>query len=243
MHRTCNLPLRLQITVLLVVLGVAATAHAGSNVTVSVTLTGAGGSEYGLGQNYAGGEYLMPYYLSVDNGSPVAVICDDYNHSVSLGEQWTATVSNFSNLTETRFGAADSTQYHEAVWIASQISSTSSLAQIASAQYAIWALFAPNTPMIPGESLWMSLASTAAANSYYGMSFANWEVLTPLNPSSPQEYLLYDPLPLPEPAAIFDLGMALMILAGGLYLRRVRRPQPARVPVSRDDASRSPRTH
>jgi hypothetical protein len=229
----------LQLIVLLLVVGIAVGAHAGSNVTVGVTLTGAGGAEYGFGPNVADGEYLMPYYLSVNNGNPVAVICDDYNHSVSLGEQWTATVNNFSNLSDTRFGTADSMQYHEAVWIASQISSTSSLAQIASAQYAIWALFAPNTPMIPGESMWISLASTAAANNYYGMNFANWEVLTPLNPSSPQEYLLYDPLPLPEPAAILDFMVALILLAGGLYLRRARQPQLARVRVSERFSSRT----
>ncbi len=35
-------------------------AHAYS---VNVQLTGAGGAEYGLGSNYADGEYVMPYYI------------------------------------------------------------------------------------------------------------------------------------------------------------------------------------
>src|SRR5580704_6691691 len=73
--------------------------------SVSVQLTGAGGAEYGLGANYAYGEYLMPYYLTINGSLPIAVTCDDYLHTVSVGDQWTAAVSTFSNLSQTRFGA------------------------------------------------------------------------------------------------------------------------------------------
>ncbi len=203
----------LQLAVLGFLLNVALTAHAG---TVKVTLTGAGGAEYGLGSNYADGEYLMPYYVSINNGPPVAVICDDYNHTVSIGDQWTATISTFSDLSGTRFGVADSIQYHEAAWIASQISSSSSLATIAAAQFAIWALFTNNTPMVAGEASWLSLASTAAAHDYWGMDFAHWEIVTPLSPTSPQEYLMY----VPEPGVLLNLLVGLSVLVLGLRFRR-----------------------
>jgi hypothetical protein len=197
-------------------LSVAVTAYAGSNV--SVQLTGAGGAEYGLGSNYADGEYLMPYYVSLNGASPISVICDDFNHTVSIGDQWTATVSTFNNLSLTRFGTADATQYHEAMWIASQISSNSALADIAGAQFAIWALFSSNTPMVPGEAQWMALAATASANNYWGMNFSNWEILTPINPTSPQEYFFE----VPEPNVLFDLTVGLIAFAGFWNLRRRR---------------------
>jgi hypothetical protein len=203
----------LRLAVLGFLLNVALTAHAG---TVKITLTGAGGAEEGLGSNYADGEYLMPYYVSINNGPPVAVICDDYNHTVSIGEQWTATISTFSNLSDTRFGVADSTQYHEAAWIASQISSSSSLATITGAQFAIWALFSSNTPMVAGEASWLSLASSAAAHGYWGMDFSHWEIITPLSPDSPQEYLIF----VPEPGVLLNLFVGLTVLVLGLRFRR-----------------------
>ena len=211
--------------VLAIFLSASLAAHAGS--TVSVQLTGAGGAVYGLGSNYADGEYLMPYYVTVNGATPIAVICDDFNHTVSIGDQWTATVSTFNNLSLTRFGTADATQYHEAMWIASQISSNSSLADIAGAQFAIWALFSSNTPMVPGEAQWMSLAANASANNYWGMNFSNWEILTPLNPTSPQEYFFE----VPEPSILLDLTMALLIFAG-LWNLRSRRMTPQQLKVA-----------
>ncbi len=191
-------------------------ASAGS--VVSVQLTGAGGAEYGLGPNQADGEYLMPYYVSINNAAPIAVICDDYDHTVTIGEQWTGIISSFSNLSGTRFGVADTTQYHEAAWISSQITANSSLATIAAAQFAIWALFTNNVPSVPGESAWLQNAATAALHNYYGMNFSGWEVLTPNNPTSPQEYIFYDPLP--EPGVLMDLGIGLLLLGWGCYRER-----------------------
>ncbi len=208
----------LVLTLLFCSLLLVTTASAGS--TVQIQLTGAGGAEYGLGPNQADGEYLMPYYVSINNAAPIAVICDDFDHTVSIGDQWTGIISSFSNLSQTRFGTADSTEYHEAAWIASQISSSSSLATIAAAQFAIWSLFANNVPSVPGESLWLTNSAIAAANNYYGMNFAGWEVLTPINPASPQEYIFY--VPVPEPNVLLDLGVGLLCLAWFLYAPRRR---------------------
>ena len=197
------------------VLGVSLVAHAGSNLnaTINVTLTGVGGAQYGYGSNWANGEYVMPYYASINNSAPMAVICDDYSHSVTVGEQWVAAVHTFSDLNGTRFGTADVTQYHEAAWIASQITSTSSLVNIAAAQFAIWKLFTSSAPLVAGESAWLSAAATAAANNYYGMDFSHWRILTPLNPTSPQEFLLYVGS-IPEPSALIDLSVGLSLLVG-----------------------------
>ncbi|MGC2110648.1 MAG: hypothetical protein WA655_14090 [Candidatus Korobacteraceae bacterium] len=222
----------LRFALLATLLSVAVAAHAGSSVNVQ--LTGAGGAVYGLGSNYADGEYLMPYYVSLNNATPIAVICDDFNHTVSIGDQWTATISTFSNLALTRFGTANATQYHEAAWIASQISSNSALADIAGAQFAIWALFSSNTPMVPGEAQWMSLAATASANNYWGMNFSNWEILTPLNPTSPQEYFFE----VPEPGALVDLTVGLVAFAGLWNLKRRRLLQQRVNAADRDFTNR-----
>lgn len=194
-------------------LGAAVAAYAGSNVNVQIT--GAGGAENGLGSNYAYGEYLMPYYLTINQSNPIAVVCDDYAHTVNIGDQWTAAVSTFSNLSATRFGAADATQYHEAVWLASQIKANSPLTDIAGVQFAIWKLFTPGTPDVGTEDAWLAKASSAATQNYGGMSFANWEILTPVNPLSPQEYFFQ----IPEPNVMLELGVGLVAFVGVWNMR------------------------
>jgi hypothetical protein len=190
--------------VLFAFLSITVTANAGSNVNVQ--LTGAGGAENGLGANYAYGEYLMPYYLTINFSNPIAVVCDDFLHTVSVGDTWTATLSTFANLSQTRFGSADSTEYHEAAWIASQIHANSSLTDIAGAQFAIWRLFTAGVPDVGTEDAWLAAAQAAKGSSYYGMNFSNVEILTPLNPLSPQEYFFF----IPEPNVLLDLGMGLV---------------------------------
>lgn len=212
-------------TLLACMLGMTLAAYAGNNV--SVTLTGVGGAEYGYGSNYADGEYVMPYYLSINNATPVPVICDDYGHTVYLNENWTASVHTFSDLTGTRFGVADTTQYHEAAWLASQIGSSSPLSTIAAIQFAIWSLFTNGVPVVSGETGWLSSASAAASHNYYGMDFSHWEILTPNNPTSPQEYFLYVPS-IPEPSAWLDMFVGLVAFAGIWTVKR-RRIASARI--------------
>jgi len=190
--------------------------------TVSIQLTGAGGAEHGLGANYAYGEYLMPYYLTINGSNPIAVTCDDYLHHVTVGEKWTATISTFNDLSQTRFGAVHALQYKEAIWIASQISSHSSLPDIAGAQFAIWRLLTPGTPDVPGASGWIAAAQQAAGNNFGGINFASWEILTPLNPLSPQEYLLR----IPEPGILLDLGFGLLAFVA-IQTAKVRQQRAA----------------
>ncbi len=42
----------------------------------------------GLGGESQNGEYTYPYYLTIDNGSQIAMICDDFNHKSSVGDTW-----------------------------------------------------------------------------------------------------------------------------------------------------------
>jgi hypothetical protein len=209
MGRNWNVRFIVRLVLLGGLLGGAVAAYAGPNVNVQ--LTGAGGAVYGLGSNYAYGEYLMPYYLTINQSNPIAVVCDDYLHTVSVGDKWSATVSTFADLSTTRFynGGAGVTLYHEAVWLASQINASSPLADIAGVQFAIWKLLTPGTPNVGTENIWITKAQLAASQNYGGMSFANWEILTPNNPLSPQEYFFQ----IPEPNVILELGMGLVAFA------------------------------
>jgi hypothetical protein len=198
------------------------TVPALANSNVAVQLTGAGGAEYGLGQNIADGEYVMPYYLTINQSSPIAVTCDDFLHTVSIGDQWTATVSTFADLSGTRFWnpldqAGSITMYHEAAWLASQINASSSLPDIAGVQFAIWRLFTPGAPQHVGnEDYWYNLALNEPSQNYGGMNFSNVEVLTPNNPLSPQEYFFF----IPEPSVYLDLAFGLLAFVA---IRRVQR--------------------
>src|ERR1700680_2763448 len=97
--------------VLAVTLSIASTAKADS---VSVTLTGASGG-------VQGGVFTSPYYATVGTTTNVPIVCDDYAHSVYLGESWTASVSTFANLSNARFWqgtqAATLLLYDEAAYL------------------------------------------------------------------------------------------------------------------------------
>jgi len=179
----------LRLVLLACFLGGAVAAYAESNVNIQ--FAGAGSAEYRLGQNVAYGEYVMPYYLTINQTNPIAVICDDFLHTVNIGDQWTATVSTFSNLSATRFGNADATQYREAVWLASHINANSPLTDIAGVQFAIWKLFTPGVPDVGIEDYWMAKAQTAEAQDYGGMNFDNVVILAPVNPFTARIFLLH----------------------------------------------------
>lgn len=199
------------------------TAYASSKV--DVVLTGVGGAEYGYGSSFDDGQYVMPYYIAIGStvgnaGTPMAVISDDYLHMATVGDHWIGMMTTLADLSGTRFGTADAMQYHEAAWIASQLTSTSSLSVVTAAQFAIWHLFTSATPMVSGEANWLAAAAVAQTHNYYGMDFSHWEVLTPTNRAEPQEYLVYIPS-IPEPAALLDLFAGLFAI-GAVWISKSR---------------------
>jgi hypothetical protein len=80
----------------------------------SITLTGVNGS-YSAGNlcsTASGCEqvYTGLYYATVDNNANTGVICDDFNHNITIGETWSATAINTSslnagNIGQTEFGS------------------------------------------------------------------------------------------------------------------------------------------
>ena len=181
---------------------------------VTVQLTGVQGG-------YQGGVYVTPYYLSINGGTPIDVVCDDYTHEVSVGESWSATISTFANLADTRWGASDSQQYDEAAWLYEQYLDGS--ASAGDVNFAIWSLFDPQlnastpgwdqgvTNLLAGAGQWF-------ADGAGGVNFSDFIIITPTDPGpgSAQEYLAVEPTP--EPGTLALMGSGLLLL--GIFARK-----------------------
>jgi hypothetical protein len=185
---------------------------------VGVQLTGVQGG-------YQGGVYVTPYYLSINGGTPIDVVCDDYTHEVWVGEAWSANVSTFSNLGDTRWGSSDTQQYDEAAWLYEQYLNGN--ASAGDVNFAIWSLFDPqlnaSTPgWDQGVSNLLSWAGQWYSDGAGGVNFSDFMIITPTDggPGSPQEYLAVQPTP--EPGTLVLMGSGLLLLA--IFARKKSRP-------------------
>lgn len=189
---------------------------------VNVKLTGVGGANQG-------GVYVAPYYLSINGGAPIPMMCDDYTHSVYVGESWTATIQTFATLSGTRFGAGAFQQYAEAAWLFSQFLANPSKA--GNINFAVWYLFSPSAvaankggwtagaqAWFAAAQAWFSSNCSSSSKSCTGINLAQFIFITPTNltgPGSPQEYIA---MVTPEPATIALFAVGLLFL--GFLTRR-----------------------
>jgi hypothetical protein len=181
---------------------------------VNVQLTGVGGANQG-------GVYVTPYLLSINGGTPINVICNDYSHDVWIGETWTANISTFSNLSGARFGTQDTQQYDEAAWLYNQYLTGQSGYSAGDVNFAIWALF---NPAVIGGAGWDSNAMTLLSNAGnwfnqtngQGFNYSSFFIITPTDSSlgSAQEYIAATP----EPGSLVLMSSGLLLLA--LFARK-----------------------
>jgi PEP-CTERM motif len=203
-------------------------AHADGTTTMQ--FTGVNGVNNGV-------YYVSPYTGTMNYGTSsaqtVGLFCDDINNDVSIGEVWTANVTNMAsgNLSNTRYGSTINPNYtnsanalklyEEAAWLVTQFGSHTS--DYVSLQYALWDLMSPGAePTSYSEngitvSQWLSWAGT----NYGQINPANFEIVTNVGPlayrGQVQEFIVETP----EPATV----VLLLIGMGAMFLFALKRQQ------------------
>ena len=205
---------KIRALVLLIVLAVALSIVGPVKAdTVSVTLTGVSGG-------VQGNVYTSPYYATVGTTANVPIVCDDYAHSVYIGESWTASISTFANLSNARFWQGNQTAtlqlYDEAAYLFNELYLNPS--QTGNISFALWAIFDPS--QVTSSAGWTTggnavnptsaagWLANAQSQTYTAGEFSNFEVLTPISPTSPQEYLVRTS----EPSTVLLLGIGLLAM-------------------------------
>jgi hypothetical protein len=169
--------------------------------------------------NSQNGEYTYPYYLTLDGGNIIPMMCDDFYHGSGVGDTWLGNVTMLSsdNLSDTRF--ADYDRYLEAAFLLRQIK-TKNAAEWGNINWAVWQIFNPQLNPGSGPSgtlgpeYWYNLAETTDLSL---VDVTDVAILTPLDAHSmtgDQEFLFLTP----EPAALLLVGSGLI----GVWSQRKR---------------------
>jgi hypothetical protein len=135
------------------------------------------------GANYVmGGVFTSPYGISVNGGTPVSLICDDFTTDISLGESWTATATTFAAIESgtnplgtPKFTPVDIQNYATVAVLAAELMSLPNLAseQAGEISYALWDVFDPtllNSTTNPYGTI--TPTELAAAQSYLSLAEA-----------------------------------------------------------------------
>lgn len=202
--------LRFAIPLVLVVAALCLCASPALANSVTMKLTGVGG-------NNAGGVYTYPYYFSINNKAPVALICDSFDNEVTIGETWKANVTSL--LSGAGLFGGQLLDYKAAGLIFKSILNGTLSANVGN--YAIWGLFstnAQNTAYFQSsgagavEATYLALAATAPNSAFNGLVLYTPIAGTQSWGGMPQEYIGYSPVP--EPGTITLFGTGLLSLAG-----------------------------
>lgn len=167
--------------------------------------------------NTYGGYYVGPAGASWQSkaaGWEFDIICNDFSSTTYVPSSFPVIVSDFNDLSNTRFIAQGGLKYQQAAWLVNQMyANMGNGTAVGQIQYAIWELFnSTKTPDNYGG--WYAAALAADLTNY---DFSAFRILTPTGSgASNQEFITR----VPEPFG----GIILMagVLGIGLCYRRRR---------------------
>lgn len=170
----------------------------------------------GASQN---GEFTYPYFITINNGPQLPMVCDDFYHQSNVGDTWLANITPLigGNLENTRFG--NLSLYQQGAFLLQQINDDNQ-AEWGNINFAIWKIFSPSVYMgstpagTLGPQYWYDLAQSTNLS---GADFSNVMILTPLDAHTEtgvQEFLYLTP----EPGTLLLIGGGLV----GLFTQRRR---------------------
>ena len=164
------------------------------------------------------GYYVGPVQGNLNGGTQQGFVCDDFVTPTHVPSSFAVHVSTLADITQTKFGAASNGlfKYQEIAWLLGQMESNPT--QVGPIQFAIWSIFNPSTPIVPGEQYWLSAAASINPADWDFGSFRIYTATDTVN----QEFVGGAADPVAEPAAILLLGLSLTGL-GLLHMRRGRR--------------------
>lgn len=215
-------------------LGAAAIAPLSAG-TVTATFTGDNG------QTDAYGNYISPYYGTI-NGANTTIYCDDYADHVDQKGSWQATVTSLTsslNNSNTRWGSESETLptatngsltynglqlYEMAAYLTTQITPGSTAN--GNIQDTIWGIFSPGNTPLPMlnnqiDFTWLDKAE-ANYSSWAATNAQNWYILTPSSSTPSQEFLYSQVAATPEPAswALSGVGLLAVLSLAGRFRKR-----------------------